>query len=84
MANDTRAIDESSDDYDYPDSLERSPLVRAVLARWKHAIVLVVVALTAWVLYDVGGEWTLDAMVFAAAAVGVVVYSLATLRTDLE
>lgn len=84
MASDTRSIDESSDDYDYPDSLERSPLVRAVLARWKHAIILVVVALTAWALYDAGGGWTLDATVFAAVAVGVVVYSLATLRTDLE
>lgn len=84
MASDARSIDESSDEYDYPDSLERSPLVRALLARWKHAIILVVVALTAWALYDAGGGWTLDATVFAAAAVGVAVYSLATLRSDLE
>lgn len=84
MASDSRSLTESSDDYDYPDSLERSPLVRAVLARWKHAIIVVVVALTAWALYDTGGGWTLDATVFAAAAVGVVIYSLATLRTDLE
>lgn len=84
MTSDARRIGERDDAaYDLPYSYDRSPVVRAVLARWKHAAVAVVLALTAWQLFVIGGGWTLDATVFALAAAGVVAYSLLTLRSDL-
>lgn len=76
--------DAVSDEYDYPDELERGRLEQVVVSRWKHAVVAGVVGATAWALYRIGEGWTLDATVFALAAVAVVAYSLLTLRTDLE
>ncbi|MFC7154384.1 hypothetical protein ACFQPA_02805 [Halomarina halobia] len=69
---------------DLPDRLEGNRFGRVVVARWKHAVVAVVVGLTAWALYRIGGGWTLDATVFAIAAAVVVAYSLLTLRSDIE
>ncbi len=72
------------EEYEYPDELERSRAVRVVASRWKHAVVAVVLAVTAWTLYRVAGGWSLDATVFALVTAGVVAYSLLTLRSDLE
>lgn len=72
------------DEYDYPDHLERGPFVQAVTSRWKHAVMTVLIAATAWALYNVAGGWSLDATVFALAAAALAVYSLVTLRADLE
>lgn len=75
---------ETSDDYDVPDRLEGSQLKHEVLARWKHAVLTAAVGATAYVLYVIGEGWTLDATVFAVAAVAILAYSLVTLRSDLD
>ena len=82
MSQDPAAVGER-DEYDYPDRLDRSPLVQVVILRWKHAVITVLIAATAWALYNVAGGWSLDATVFALAAAALAVYSLITLRTDL-
>lgn len=84
MTTDPATRGDASDEYDYPADLERSPARAAVLARWKHAAVAVVVGATSWALYRVDGGWSLDATAFALAAVAIVGYSLFTLRSDLE
>ena len=84
MSHDSAGLGEVNDEYDYPDSLEGSQLRRALVSRWKHAAIALVIGGTAWTLYRIGEGWTLDATVFALAAASVVAYSLLTLRTDLE
>ncbi|WP_254538558.1 hypothetical protein [Halomarina litorea] len=83
MSQDSATIGDH-DEYDYPDHLDRHPAVRVVASRWKHAVVAVVLAVTAWALYNVAGGWSLDATVFAIATAAFVGYSTVTLRTDLE
>ena len=83
MTQDSAVVGER-DEYDYPDRLDRNPLVQAVILRWKHAVTTVLIAAIAWALYNVAGGWSLDATVFALAAVAFAAYSLVTLRSDLE
>ena len=83
MSRDSAAVGER-DEYDYPDRFDRNPLAQTVVLRWKHAVTTVLIAATAWALYNVAGGWSLDATVFALAAVAFAIYSLVTLRADLE
>lgn len=85
MASDTSSAGgEPEGGHAFGGGMAESTVGRAVLARWKHAIATAIVGLTTWALYEVGGGWTLDATVFGAATVGIVLYSLLTLRSDLD
>jgi len=58
MSNDTTASDPMAAD---------SPLTQAVALRWKHAVGVFVVGTATYALYQVGGGWTIDAVVFGLA-----------------
>jgi hypothetical protein len=58
--------------------------VRQVTRRWKNWAVIAVTAATAWFLYGISETWTKDATAFAILALGLLVYTLVTLYSDIE
>lgn len=58
--------------------------VGQVTDRWKNWATVAVTALTAWFLYGINDTWTKDAAAFAIITVGILVYTLVTLYSDVE
>lgn len=61
-----------------------SPLVQAIALRWKHVVAVFVVGTATYALYQVGGGWTIDAVVFGLATLALAVYSAATYSADVS
>lgn len=62
---------------------DRNPVTRLVALRWRHALVAFVVGTTTYALYEVGG-WSVDAVLFGFATLAIIVYSVATYRSDVR
>lgn len=58
--------------------------VGQVTRRWKNWAVIAITALTTWFLYGINDTWTKDATAFAIFTVGILVYTLVTLYSDVE
>mgnify|MGYP006976234984 CR=1 FL=1 len=61
-----------------------SPFAQAIALRWKHAVAVFVVGTATYALYQVGGGWTVDAVVFGLATLTLAVYSAATYAADVS
>lgn len=69
------------------DAVQKSTLeivVEKVTERWMFVMAILVVALTSYLLFRIDGEITMDVWIFGLLSLGLVVYFLATLRTDIR
>lgn len=66
-----------------PKSRSREVLDELV-RRWKSWGVVSITAVTAYYLYTIQNQWTLDAITFSLLSGGFLVYTLVTLRSDIK
>ncbi|PCR92156.1 hypothetical protein [Natrinema ejinorense] len=69
------------------DAVEKSPIavtVEKVRERWRTASAILVLAVTSVLLFRVDGYLSIDTQVFAGITLLLLIYFLATLRTDVS